>query len=76
MPNCSCMMWNVAKSSWRKARRCATYITYYANSAKNSQVEQITKAFDVDGALLNEMMRQPYRDNLNEFGPFDRLSVG
>ena len=25
------------------------YITYYANSAKNSQVEQITKAFDVMG---------------------------
>ena len=30
------------------------YITYYANSAKNSQVEKITKAFGVDGALLNK----------------------
>lgn len=52
------------------------YITYYANSAKNSQVEQITKAFDVDGALLNEMMRLDLTETtLNEFGRFDRLKA-
>ena len=52
------------------------YITYYANSAKNSQVEKITKAFGVDGALLNEMIRLDLTEaTLNEFGRFDRLKA-
>lgn len=52
------------------------YITYYANSAKNSQVEKITKAFGVDGALLNEMMRLDLTEaTLNEFGRFDQLKA-
>lgn len=52
------------------------YITYYANSDKNSQVEQITKAFGVDGALLNEMMRLDLTEaTLNEFGRFDQLKA-
>ncbi len=76
MPNCSCMMWNVAKSSWRKARRYATTSRITRTAPKNSQVEQITKAFDVDGALLNEMMRLDLTETtLNEFGRFDRLKA-
>ena len=52
------------------------YITYYANNAKNSQVEKITKAFGVDGALLNEMMRLDLTEaTLNEFGRFDQLKA-
>ena len=52
------------------------YITYYANNAKNSQVEKITRAFDVDGALLNEMMRLDLTEaTLNEFGRFDQLKA-
>ena len=52
------------------------YITYYANNAKNSQVEKIVKAFGVDGSLLNEMMRLDLTEaSLNEFGRFDRLKA-
>lgn len=52
------------------------YITCYANSAKNSQVEKITNALGVDGVLLAEMMRLDLSEtNLNEFGRFDRLKA-
>ena len=52
------------------------YITYYANSAKNSQVEKITKRLVVGWALLNEMMRLDLTEaTLNEFGRFDQLKA-
>ena len=39
-------------------------------------MEKITKAFGVDGALLNEMIRLDLTEaTLNEFGRFDRLKA-
>ena len=52
------------------------YITYYADSAQNSQVEKITEKLGVDSNLLREMMRLDLTENsLNEFGRFDRLKA-
>lgn len=50
------------------------YITSYAHSAKDEQVDKLVSALGVDRALLMEMMGLDLSEgNINEFGRFDDL---
>lgn len=50
------------------------YITAYARSAKNEQVQNVVEALGVDGKKLEEMVRLDLtEENINEFARFDEL---